>query len=168
MSFYCSLYPKHAHIVCGWRCFKCMCLFFCVYIYTELFLHKWNVFIQFYTFTYKSKVIRKALPGLFLCIFSSRTCLKKPVFSKRDLLGVGGEGTSQATLGVFWPAEGTSQPVTISKKRRNPSSALHRGMYMEIIRVHTWNLYIKKIHMIYRYYKNHIHAQHLVNGTRLT
>jgi hypothetical protein len=29
---------------------------------------------------------RKALPGFFLCIFSSLTCLKKPVFSKRDLL----------------------------------------------------------------------------------
>jgi hypothetical protein len=28
----------------------------------------------------------KALPGFFLCIFSSLTCLKKPVFSKRDLL----------------------------------------------------------------------------------
>ncbi len=30
--------------------------------------------------------IRKALPGFFLCIFSSLTCLKKPVFSKRELL----------------------------------------------------------------------------------
>jgi hypothetical protein len=29
---------------------------------------------------------RKALPGFFLCIFSSLTCLKKHVFSKRDLL----------------------------------------------------------------------------------
>jgi hypothetical protein len=29
---------------------------------------------------------RKALPGFFLCIFSSFTCLKKLVFSKRDLL----------------------------------------------------------------------------------
>jgi hypothetical protein len=40
---------------------------------------------------------RKALPGFFLCIFSSLTCLNKPVFSKRDLLGV--EGTGQAVLG---------------------------------------------------------------------
>jgi hypothetical protein len=30
--------------------------------------------------------MRKALLGFFLCIFSSLTCLKKPVFSKRDLL----------------------------------------------------------------------------------
>ncbi len=30
--------------------------------------------------------IHKALPGFFLCIFSSLTCLKKPVFSKPDLL----------------------------------------------------------------------------------
>ncbi len=28
----------------------------------------------------------KALPGFFLRIFSSLTCLKKPIFSKRDLL----------------------------------------------------------------------------------
>jgi hypothetical protein len=28
----------------------------------------------------------KALPGFFLCIFSSLTCLKKLVFSKLDLL----------------------------------------------------------------------------------
>ncbi len=47
----------------------------------------------------------------FLCIFSSQTCLKKPVFSKGDLLQ--------------WKV-GTSQPVTISKKWKNPSSALRR------------------------------------------
>jgi len=28
--------------------------------------------------------------------------------------------------GIFWPVEGTSQPVTISKKWKNPSSALCR------------------------------------------
>jgi hypothetical protein len=31
-------------------------------------------------------LVRKALPRFFLCIFSSLTCLKKRVFSKRDLL----------------------------------------------------------------------------------
>jgi hypothetical protein len=41
----------------------------------------------------------------------SFTCLKKPVFSKGDLL--------QRKVG-------TSQPVTISKKWKNPSSALRR------------------------------------------
>jgi len=50
----------------------------------------------------------KALPGFFLCIFS---CLKKPVFSKRDLLP---EKVPARLYCV--PAEGTSQPVTISKK----------------------------------------------------
>jgi hypothetical protein len=30
--------------------------------------------------------MHKALLGFFLCIFSSLKCLKKPVFSKRDLL----------------------------------------------------------------------------------
>jgi hypothetical protein len=29
---------------------------------------------------------RKALPGFFLCIFSSLTCLKKTVFNERDPL----------------------------------------------------------------------------------
>jgi hypothetical protein len=29
---------------------------------------------------------RKALPGFFLCIVTSLSCLKKPIFSKRDLL----------------------------------------------------------------------------------
>ncbi len=42
---------------------------------------------------------RKALPLFFICIFSSITCLKKPVFSKRDLLLQPVEGTSQAVLG---------------------------------------------------------------------
>ncbi len=41
---------------------------------------------------------RKALPGFFLFIFSSLTSLKKPVFSKRDLLSWKVH-TSQALLG---------------------------------------------------------------------
>ncbi len=41
---------------------------------------------------------RKALPGFFLFIFSSVTSLKKPVFSKRDLLWWKVH-TSQALLG---------------------------------------------------------------------
>jgi hypothetical protein len=48
--------------------------------------HRWGTF-----------PIPKALPGFFLCIFSSITCLKKPVLSKRDLTAV--EGTSEAVLG---------------------------------------------------------------------
>jgi len=32
-------------------------------------------------------LVRKVLPRFFLCIFSSLTCLKKRIFSKRDLLG---------------------------------------------------------------------------------
>jgi hypothetical protein len=54
--------------------------------------------------------IHKALPGFFLCIFSSLTCLNKPVLRKPDLL----------TSGKY-PAS-----VTISKKWKNPSSALCR------------------------------------------
>jgi hypothetical protein len=44
----------------------------------------------------------KALPGFFLCIFSSLTCLKKHVTCFQQA----GSSTE----------EGTSQPVTISKK----------------------------------------------------
>jgi hypothetical protein len=32
----------------------------------------------------RAKADGKALPGFFLCIFSSLACLRKPVFSKRD------------------------------------------------------------------------------------
>jgi hypothetical protein len=60
--------------------------------------------------------VRKALPGFFLCIFNSLTCLKKPLFSKRSLLR--------------WKVEGYSGQlkvlVTISKKWKNPSSASRR------------------------------------------
>jgi hypothetical protein len=65
----------------------------------------------------------KALLGFFLCIFSSLTCLKKPVFSKRDLLWW---KVPAGCTRIFWPAEGTSQLVTISKKWKNPSSILLR------------------------------------------
>ncbi len=36
--------------------------------------------------TERDYILHKALPGFFLCIFGSLTCLKKPVFSKEDLL----------------------------------------------------------------------------------
>jgi hypothetical protein len=39
--------------------------------------------------------LQKALPGFFICIFSSLTCLKKPVFSKQAAV----KGTSQDILG---------------------------------------------------------------------
>ncbi len=38
-----------------------------------------------YTFE-NEPIVNKALPEFFLCIFSSLTCLKKPVFSNWDLL----------------------------------------------------------------------------------
>jgi hypothetical protein len=65
----------------------------------------------------------KALPGFFLCIFSFLTCPKKPVFSKRDLLWW---KVPAGWTRIFWPADSTSQPVTISKKWKNPSSTLLR------------------------------------------
>ncbi len=70
----------------------------------------------------------KALPGFFLCISSSLTCLKKPVFNNWDLLRwkVPARLPTQAVLGSSKPAKGTHQPVTISKKWKNPSSAFPR------------------------------------------
>ncbi len=56
---------------------------------------------------------RKALRGFFLRIFSSLTCLKK-MFSASGIF-CGGRYQPGCT-GIFWPAQGTSQPVTISKK----------------------------------------------------
>jgi hypothetical protein len=55
----------------------------------------------------------KALPAFFLCIFSSLTCLKKPVFSKQDLL------RWKVPAMLYWDfltSEGISQPVIISQK----------------------------------------------------
>jgi hypothetical protein len=63
---------------------------------------------------------RKAMPGFFLCIFSSLTCLKKPsriICCGRYQLGY---------IRIFWPEEGTSQLVTISKRSKIPRSALLR------------------------------------------
>jgi len=58
-------------------------------------------------FCWRAILAYKALPGFFLCIFSSLTCLQQAV-----------------TSGV----EGSGQPVTISTKCKNPSSALLRKM----------------------------------------
>jgi hypothetical protein len=44
---------------------------------------------------------RKALPEFFLCIFSSLTCLKKPVFSEGDLL----QWKVPASLSLFLKSE---------------------------------------------------------------
>jgi len=67
--------------------------------------------------------ICKALLEFFLWIFSSLTSMKKLVFSKQDLL----QWTVPARLyWDFWPVEGTTQLVTISKKWKIPSFALHR------------------------------------------
>ncbi len=66
---------------------------------------------------------QKALPEFFLCIFSSLTSLKKPVFSKRDLL------RWKVPARLYWDfltSGGTNQRVTISKKWKNLSSALRR------------------------------------------
>jgi hypothetical protein len=73
--------------------------------------------------THDSLDRRKALPVFFLRIFGSLTCLKKRVFSKGTFCG--GKYQPDYT-GNFWPGEGTSQPIAISKKWKNPSSPLHR------------------------------------------
>ncbi len=68
--------------------------------------------------------ICKALPWFFLRIFSSLTCLKKPVFSNRDLLQVNVPARLYWDLLISGRLPG--QRVTISKMWKNPSSALSR------------------------------------------
>jgi hypothetical protein len=60
-------------------------------------------------------IMRKALPRFFLYISCSLTCLKKLVFSKWDLLPWKVTTRLHGDL-LISEAEGTSQPVTISKK----------------------------------------------------
>ncbi len=66
----------------------------------------------------------KALLGFFLCIFSSLTCCKKPVFSKPDLL------RWKVPARLNWDlltSRRYLQHVTISKNWKNLSSPLHRN-----------------------------------------
>jgi hypothetical protein len=53
----------------------------------------------------------KALPGFFLCIFSSLTCLKKLVFSKPDLL----RWKVSASLSLFLKSENIPALLYIGK-----------------------------------------------------
>ncbi len=93
-----------------------------------LWIRHWKSFCGFihrHTDTPKTNYtqIRKALPWFFLCIFSSLACWRK-LYSASGIF-CGGRYQPCCT-GIFWPAEGTSQPVTISKKWKNPSSTLRR------------------------------------------
>jgi hypothetical protein len=86
---------------------------------------KWAVGITSGNSLLPGPYLCKALPGFFLCIFISLTCLKKLVFSKWDLSAV--EGTSQVVLGS---SDQRKVPASLSlfpKKSKNPSSAL-RGI----------------------------------------
>jgi hypothetical protein len=95
-----------------------------------LWIRYWKSFCGFicnhHTDTPKTSytLIRKALPWFFLCILSSLACLEKPVFSKRDLLRW--KVPAMLYLGSSDRREGTSQPVTISKKWKNPSFTFRR------------------------------------------
>ncbi len=60
------------------------------------------------------------------CIFNSLTCLKKPIFSKQDLLRWNAPGCT----GIFWPAEGTSPgPSPILRA----SNFWRRGIFFHLI-----------------------------------
>jgi hypothetical protein len=65
---------------------------------------------------------RQALPGFFLCIFSSLTCLKKPVFSKLDLLWW------KVPARLYWDllTSGRYQPACLLKSEKIPA-LLHVG-----------------------------------------
>ncbi len=68
-----------------------------------------------------SLCMRKALLGFFLCIFSSLTCLKKPVFSKRDLL------RCKVTARLYWDllTNGRYQPQISNHGRACAQALLH-------------------------------------------
>ncbi len=66
---------------------------------------------------------RKALPGFFLCIFSSLASLKKPVFSKRGLLWWKVH-TSQALLGS---SDQQKVPATLFLKSEKIQALLSVG-----------------------------------------
>ncbi len=79
----------------------------------------------FFTSSYKFLFCsRKPLPGFLLCIFSSVTYLKKPVFNKRDLL------LWKVLARLYWDllTSGRYQPAChyFWKVKQNPSSALRR------------------------------------------
>ncbi len=57
--------------------------------------------------------------------FSAPLPVWRNLYSPRGTFCGGGRYQPGCT-GILWPAEGTSQPVTISKKCKNPSSALRR------------------------------------------
>jgi hypothetical protein len=57
---------------------------------------------------------RKALPGLFLCIFSSLTYMKKPIFQQARSSEV--EGTSQAVVGF---SDQRRPPASVSLFRKS-------------------------------------------------
>ncbi len=71
----------------------------------------------------------------FSFVFSAPLPAWRDLFSASRIIFCG-ERYQPGCTGIFWPAEGTSQPVTIFKKRKNPSSPLHEGKRLEFEK--TW------------------------------
>jgi hypothetical protein len=58
-------------------------------------------------------ITQSTLPGIFLWIFSSFACLKKPVFSKRDLLWW------KVPTRLYWDRLTIVQYIVVSSSRKN-------------------------------------------------
>ncbi len=69
------------------------------FLLLQIKFHKFDKFTS-------SMITQSTLPGIFLWIFSSFACLKKPVFSKRDLLWWK-VPTRLYSTGIVWPLSNT-------------------------------------------------------------
>jgi hypothetical protein len=69
--------------------------------------------------------IHKALPGFFLCIFSSLACLKKPVFKQAGSSAV--EGTSEAVLRSSDQRKVPASPPSLFLKSEKIPALLYVG-----------------------------------------
>jgi hypothetical protein len=69
--------------------------------------------------------VRRALPRFLLCIFSAPLYVWRNLYSASGILCSG--RYPPGSTGIFWPAEGTSQPVTISKKWKKIPALLYVG-----------------------------------------
>jgi len=100
----------------------------CNYIRKLLPVFNWNkygctIFLKFQIVQNEISTHLKHCLG-FSFVFSAPAAAWRNLFSAS---GISCSGRYQpGSTGIFWPAEGTSQLVTTSKKWKNPSSALRR------------------------------------------
>jgi hypothetical protein len=87
-------------------------------------LHKTGVISQQQKFHGPFGRVKHCL-DFFLCIFSSITCLKKPVFSKGEIF-CGGR-YQPGCIGIFWLAEGIPASLSLVLKSEKIPALLYWG-----------------------------------------